>query len=155
MGTLLKWLFGLIIVLVLLIVAFPVAVMLAWAYDLTPDGLKRTAPRSESASDSAPAEPIVASSEPVRASVAVLPFVNMSGNPENEYFSDGVAEEILNLLERINREGTTIVMVTHDPDLAARAHRNIHILDGRASDQELPHAAVVTELEARREAAHV
>ena len=49
----------------------------------------------------------------------------------------------------------TIVMVTHDPDLAARAQRNIHILDGRASDQPMPAAAVVTKLEARREAAHV
>ena len=73
-----------------------------------------------------------------------------TGNLDSE-----MAEQVMQLLERINREGTTIVMVTHDPDLAARAHRNIHILDGRASDQDLPHAAVVTELEARREAAHV
>jgi TolB-like protein/Tfp pilus assembly protein PilF/predicted Ser/Thr protein kinase len=35
------------------------------------------------------------------ASVAVLPFVNMSGDPENEYFSDGLAEELLNVLTRI------------------------------------------------------
>ena len=73
-----------------------------------------------------------------------------TGNLDSE-----MAEQVMQLLERINREGTTIVMVTHDPDLAARAHRNIHILDGRASDQGLPHAAVVTELEPRREAAHV
>lgn len=36
-----------------------------------------------------------------QASVAVLPFVNMSGNPENEYFSDGITEEILNKLARV------------------------------------------------------
>lgn len=35
-------------------------------------------------------------------SIAVLPFVNMSGDPEQEYFSDGIAEEILNALARLN-----------------------------------------------------
>ena len=34
-------------------------------------------------------------------SIAVLPFVNMSGDPENEFFSDGITEEILNVLTRI------------------------------------------------------
>jgi len=67
----------------------------------------------------------------------------------------GERKQATQLLEKINREGTTIVMVTHDPELAARAHRNIHILDGRASDQASPGPAVVTSLEARREAAHV
>jgi putative ABC transport system ATP-binding protein len=73
-----------------------------------------------------------------------------TGNLDSE-----MAEQVMQLLKGINREGTTIVMVTHDPDLAARAHRNIHILDGRASDQATPTAAVVTELETRREAANV
>ena len=36
-----------------------------------------------------------------RRSIAVLPFVNMSGDPENEYFSDGISEEILNLLTKL------------------------------------------------------
>jgi putative ABC transport system ATP-binding protein len=45
-----------------------------------------------------------------------------------------MASQVLELLETINSHGTTIIMVTHDPALAARAHRNIHILDGRASD---------------------
>ncbi len=38
---------------------------------------------------------------PDQASVAVLPFVNMSSDPEQEYFSDGISEEILNVLTRI------------------------------------------------------
>ncbi|HET8898616.1 MAG TPA: tetratricopeptide repeat protein [Rhodanobacteraceae bacterium] len=36
-----------------------------------------------------------------RRTIAVLPFVNMSGDPENEYFSDGISEEILNLLTKL------------------------------------------------------
>jgi putative ABC transport system ATP-binding protein len=45
-----------------------------------------------------------------------------------------MARSVLELLEEINARGTTILMVTHDPDLAARAHRNVHIIDGQVSD---------------------
>jgi putative ABC transport system ATP-binding protein len=40
----------------------------------------------------------------------------------------------MDLLEQINEMGTTIIMVTHDPELARRAHRNVHIVDGQISD---------------------
>ena len=45
-----------------------------------------------------------------------------------------MARQIMNLLERVNEAGKTIVMVTHSAELAARAHRKLHILDGRVID---------------------
>jgi putative ABC transport system ATP-binding protein len=45
-----------------------------------------------------------------------------------------MARQIMDLMEEINRQGTTIVMVTHDPELARRAHRNVHVMDGQVSD---------------------
>jgi putative ABC transport system ATP-binding protein len=45
-----------------------------------------------------------------------------------------MARQVLELLEQINSLGTTIIMVTHDPELARRAHRNVHVLDGQVTD---------------------
>ena len=45
-----------------------------------------------------------------------------------------MADSVMELLESINADGTTIIMVTHEPSLAERAHRNIHVLDGQVSD---------------------
>ncbi len=45
-----------------------------------------------------------------------------------------MARGVMELLEEINAQGTTILMVTHDPELAARAQRNVHIIDGQVSD---------------------
>jgi len=47
-----------------------------------------------------------------------------------------MARGVMELLEEINRQGTTIIMVTHDPELAARAQRNVHIIDGQVTDFE-------------------
>jgi len=44
-----------------------------------------------------------------------------------------MAESIMQLLEEIHGQGTTIVMVTHEPSLAKRAERNIQVMDGRVS----------------------
>ena len=38
------------------------------------------------------------------------------------------------MLEEINRGGTTVIMVTHDAELARRAHRNVHVMDGKVTD---------------------
>jgi putative ABC transport system ATP-binding protein len=45
-----------------------------------------------------------------------------------------MARGVMELLEEINRQGTTIIMVTHDPELAARAQRNVHVIDGQVTD---------------------
>ena len=49
-----------------------------------------------------------------------------------------MSREIMDLLERINGQGTTVVMVTHSPECAARAQRQIHLLDGKVVDLDAP-----------------
>jgi len=61
-----------------------------------------------------------------------------------------MARQVLDLLEQINSRGTTIIMVTHDPELAQRAHRNVHILDGRVNDFTAYDPPVVARQEAPR-----
>ena len=48
-----------------------------------------------------------------------------------------MAHQVMELLEEIHAGGTTIVMVTHDPELAGRAERNIHLMDGCVQDGQL------------------
>ncbi len=45
-----------------------------------------------------------------------------------------MARGVMELLESINANGTTIIMVTHDPELAARTRRNVHVIDGQVTD---------------------
>jgi adenylate cyclase len=75
------------LVVVIAIVGFPIALILAWAFETTPDGVRRDSADTVEVTD---------------ASIAVLPFINMSDLAENEYFSDGLAEELLTMLSRIS-----------------------------------------------------
>lgn len=111
-------------IVVFLLVGFPVAMVLAWVFDVGPEGIHRTEPVPESA-PSAQVRQRAAfgvvvlvcmaglgyllyargvgrahAGEP-RSSIAVLPFANLSGDPGKEYFSDGMSEELLNLLARV------------------------------------------------------
>ena len=129
--TLPEW--GIRLVAALLILGFPLAIFFAWAYELTPEGLKREHEVAREASIthrtgrrldfivigvltialavfvvdkfvwqsndySAEGEVAVTSDDK---SIAVLPFANMSDDPANEYFSDGITEELLNLLAKV------------------------------------------------------
>jgi TolB-like protein len=148
------WAMGLLVTFV--VFGFPIALVLGWALEVTPDGVKRTEPAPAGASDvatpallgkrtvlaaallvavgvglgagwflrpaaespsgSAPAASVAppvaedavlppASLTPVAKSIAVLPFVNMSADAENEYFADGISEELLNVLVKVEDIG--------------------------------------------------
>lgn len=61
------------------------------------------------------------------------PKVLMADEPTGNLDTQ-MARSVMELLEEINARGTTILMVTHDPELAVRAQRNVHIIDGQVSD---------------------
>ena len=77
---------------VLSVAGFALAVVLAWALEVTPEGIKKT--------KSIPVPRI--SGEPTGSSIAVLPFVDMSPDKDQDYFCEGMAEEIINALTKIN-----------------------------------------------------
>ncbi len=121
---------------VALLAGLPLILLFSWAFELTPDGLRKTTDVDTGESVAATtgkklnytiiavlvlslgyflwerqglveqtsaidADSIDLSRTPVAASIAVLPFVNMSADPDQEYFSDGISEELLNLLAKI------------------------------------------------------
>ena len=135
-------------ILLVLAISFPLILLFAWAFEMTPEGLKRehevdrtqsitrqtsrkldfmiigvmtlalgyfaydkfvVAPQREAAliAETQQAVEEQSNTEPValldpEKSIAVLPFVNMSSDPEQEYFADGISEELLNALAKID-----------------------------------------------------
>ena len=157
-----------------LILGFPLAMFFAWAYEMTPEGLKKEkdvdrsqsithvtgqklnnaiigvlvvalgffaidkfvlapkrdaelvqATRTEVAesAETGPAEKATEPAGPAAKSIAVLPFINMSEDGANEYFSDGLTEELLNLLAKI-------------PDLKVAARTSSFQFKGKTGDIE-------------------
>ena len=87
----------------LAILGFPLALVLAWAYELTPDGLQRDV-RASAGTPVAPASPpaMDESTTSRGLSIAVLPFDDMSEKKDQGYFCEGIAEEILNTLSKVD-----------------------------------------------------
>lgn len=81
-------------VIIVAILGFPIALVLAWAYELTPLGLQRD---NIAVEGGAPRSP-----PPLRSRIAVLPFANISPNAGDEYFADGMTEELISRLSRIH-----------------------------------------------------
>jgi TolB-like protein len=165
------------VIMLVMLLGFIASVVIAWAYELTPDGIKRQADIDRNHSITAATghkldriiigflalavvffiydkstPPQLATAEPAslviekaegapqpstEPSIAVLPFVNMSTDAEQEYFSDGISEEVLNLLVQV--EGLKVASRTSSftykgenldiPEIAAELKVN-HILEG-------------------------
>jgi putative ABC transport system ATP-binding protein len=67
--------------------------------------------------------------------IAGEPTLLLADEPTGNLDSQ-MAREVMQLLEDLNAQGTIVVIVTHDPEIAARAQRNVHIVDGVAADLE-------------------
>ena len=90
----------------LILIGFPVACLMAWGFDITPEGirpvplgLERSAPQPANA---ATGQAAVVEPSPTP-SVAVLAFDNLCADPEQAYFSDGIAEDIITDLSRLSQ----------------------------------------------------
>lgn len=117
------------VILIMLVAGFPIALLFAWAFEMTPEGVKQTDSKlarpyglavltagllaagawyyfgAAPTTESAPAAQLEALSTPALPtaedkSIAVLPFVDMSAAGDQEYLGDGITEEILNVLVR-------------------------------------------------------
>jgi TolB-like protein len=108
------------LVIVFLLIGFPIALILAWAFDVTPEGI-RTTPKIESSRPTHRQRNIAvlllvgllisgaagffllprASARRLDKSIAVLPFENLSDDKENAYFADGIQDDILTNLAKI------------------------------------------------------
>ena len=88
-------------VVVLVLLGFPVALVLAWAFELTPGGFTRTAPSTNARTPDAARADSPSATDIPKKSIAVLPFESLSSDEENAFFADGVQNEILTTLAKV------------------------------------------------------
>ena len=87
------------LVVIALVLGFPIALLLSWMFDITPQGIRRT---DESDQISPPDVASAGMRNIPEKSIAVLPFENLSDNKENEYFAAGVHDDILSSLAKVS-----------------------------------------------------
>src|SRR6476646_6903664 len=132
---------------------FPVALIIAWAFELTPEGIRRTEDADAAQQHSrgvvwiavvvvaaalsfglfflgrytagrdTPRQSEAATASNIQKSIAVLPLVNTSGDASNEYFSDGLSEELIAVLAKI-------------PDLKVIGRSSSFLFKGRSDDSK-------------------
>jgi len=125
-STALRWL------VVLLACGLPLALWIAWRFDLTPDGVERT--------DAIPVDALADVAAPSGTdpqSLAVMVFTDRSRGGEGEFLADGVAEDLINLLGRAGRlklapRSSTFAFRSREQDVReVGRHLNVaHVLDG-------------------------
>lgn len=123
------------VLILLFALGFPLALLLSWALDVTPEGLRFTAGKVGNKRMGGvcaglavlallwyfQGQPAFRRAQAPERSIAVMPFDNMSGNPANDYFSDGLAE-------------TTLDMLSQVPDLKVIARTSSFAFKGKPTD---------------------
>jgi len=109
------------LVIALILAGFPIALIFAWIFDITPSGIERTSKIEPAVSSSRRRRNLIllasgglvisiaagffvlprASAHKIDKSIAVLPFENLSDEKENAYFADGIQDDILTNLSKI------------------------------------------------------
>src|SRR5260370_414285 len=153
------------LVIMLIVIGFPIALVIAWAFELTPEGLKRTEFADELPTKSARGRAwiyvvVIAgaisvglfflgrytsskqSAELPAKSIAVLPFDNQNRDPDSDYLSDGIPESIINSLSQL-------------PNLKVMSRNSVFHYKGKDADaqvvaKELKLQAVLTGRMAQR-----